>query len=146
MKPIQLHPFSLLAGATVAVLAFVAMGQQIVPNHGAHGDRLVREPQFMVHPRDWVQIEEAVPYVVPPGKVFALTGLGSAVNGLSTSVELRIDGGRVLDARATTASDNDVTTMRPIPRGLSARAGATVDVSDNAGGAFARAWGYLADA
>ena len=91
MRSIQLHPMSLFAGAGVAVLALVAMGQQQLPNYELRFPQAVRSPVFQIHPRDWVQIKEGTPFVVPAGRVLAITGLG----GRSTSprfAELRVNG------------------------------------------------------
>jgi hypothetical protein len=47
-------------------------------NRGALDPEVTRSPAFVVHPRDFDQIEEGIPYTVPAGKLFMLTALGSS--------------------------------------------------------------------
>ncbi len=156
---IRLHPGSLLVGLGIAVLGFVAMGQQALP---AIPDiwrvAVVRPIEVAPHPRDYVQVKEGVPYVVPTGKVLVLTALGGSTPAAGTYnyfARLSVDGVESVAASAGLysgnanlgATDGGVSTMKELPLGLSASAGATVVVTDgNTAPDDARAWGFLADA
>ena len=168
MRTLQLHPSSLLAGIGLSVLVFVAMGQKSVPTGtpsavslpvGEYGDELQRQPKFAVHPRDWVQIEEGVPYVVPAKKLFVPTALGAILEPPPSQDDLttlRVDGVDMASAITATyiSGSNGMTAfgsganMKPLPRGLSVPAGSTVEVAGGVRSSTpddARAWGYLVD-
>lgn len=140
---IQLQPASLLLGLAVGVLALVAMGQK------PQNIRELVRVEYGPHPRDMVQIKENVPYVVPSGKLFVLTALGST--HAFWEVLLSVDGQReALAENGPTFEGGGLgigSNMKLMPPGFTAKAGAKVVVqggaekSDNA-----RAWGYLADA
>ncbi len=63
LRTIQLHPLSVLVGIGFALLGLVAMGQMPAANRPAvqHASMYLQ----VAHPRDWVVIEEGVPYTVP---------------------------------------------------------------------------------
>jgi hypothetical protein len=138
MQPIQIHPASLVVGLGIASLAFLAMAQAPVPNAPTQIQRA--PPQFLAHPRDFVEIQEGVQFVVPAGKIFMLTAAGSRVY-LSNPTHVLVNGVLVLMADASVAPDPS---MREVARGLTVSAGGTIDVQGPVG--YARAWGFLADA
>lgn len=141
MTTIQLHPRSLVLGLAIGACALFAMAQS-APQYAS----TVRV-QYMPHPRDMVQIEEGVPYVVPAGKVFVLTGLGSATNasgvvGLAANGTIEVE---VKPEVGASGTSTDTTTMKHVPLGFTAPAGASLDVVGGNPPMDARAWGYLAD-
>ncbi len=147
MKPIQLHPGSVLAGVGVALLAFVVMGQQVVSTGQAPlaglDPELTRPPAFAVHPRDFVQIKEGTPYTVPAGKLFVLTALGNTVAEMHT--ELFVNG--VAEAESSNAqSTGNAVSMKRVPRGFAVAAGSVITLTSLwSAPDDGRAWGYLAD-
>jgi hypothetical protein len=66
MKPITLHPTSLLAGLALATLAFFAMAQS--PQPATPTLTRPTSPAF-IRAQDMVRITEGTPYVVPPQQV-----------------------------------------------------------------------------
>lgn len=140
MKPISLHPVSLAVGAIVGVGVIMLSAQSVstIPTM-----RVEAGP----HPRDMMQIREGSPFVVPPGKYFVLTGLGSSAGG-GTENLLRVNG--QVEARTLfyTGSGPIFTGsfMSSVPSGLAIPWGSTIEVTTSGattGGG--RAWGYLAD-
>ena len=150
MRTIQLHPFSLLTGGAVAALAFVTMAQSVPGSIHALPNPQCQEflVEYGPHPRDYVQLEEAVPHTVPQGKVLVFTALGGSDTSGST-VRLFFDG--VQHIETSTAGWNsgggygNATSMKHLPPGLSARAG-TVITFDSGSSVTGVAWGYLVDA
>jgi hypothetical protein len=152
MQPIQLHPVSLAAGFGIAALAFLVMSQ--APTPAPNPALVTRAPQFAVHPRDYVQILEGVPYAVPPGKILTITALGIrnyyhvnparlVVNGV---VELEMSGNYTNVVNSNNASI--VGSIREVPRGFTIPAGSVVQVlgGDVTTPEDCRAWGFIADA
>lgn len=155
MKPITLHPSSLLVGVGLTALAFVSMAQSpqlAVPT-------LARpSPQALVRPQDMLRIREGTPFTVPANKWFVVTALGTrnpASNSIGYgTVELKIGGVtelRAFSGMMNASNDSDVVgngiSMREVPRGFSIPAGSLIEVSDSNvwSSADAEAWGYLAD-
>lgn len=134
MRPLTLNPASLVAGVVLAGLAFVTMSQKPVLLNA----RTVNV-QYMPDPRDMVQISEGVPYVVPAGKLFVLTGLGSSSYSYSPSAVLKVDGHYEVSATSPTGDSS----VRPVPAGFAVSAGKTIELLVNGQG-DGRAWGYLA--
>lgn len=150
MRTIELHPVSLLVGLAVAGLAFLAMSQAPVAPVPA------RTPLFAAHPRDFVQIEEGTPFVVPAGKLFVPTAFGTQpptfVSQTYELLSLSVDGVTQFSSwKALLGSSFDPvgngSSMRGLPNGFAVQPGALVEVRDaNATVRDSRVWGYLADA
>ena len=144
MKPVSIHPFSALAGAGPLGLVLMATGAVQTPVPIA---KLTRPFPGSVQvigipdPREMLIIREGTPFLVPPGKILVLTALGGLTNSLV--VDLLIDGQKEDEAVANMPTANSGT-MDPLPVGLTAHAGSTVEVAS--GSIFGRAWGYLVDA
>ena len=163
MKPITLHPSSLLVGVALAGLAFFTMAQTPQPINPS----LTRpsSPSF-IRAQDMVRITEGTPYVVPPNKWFVLTALGDKT--LDSACALYYGGGeiqfRVNGVAEIAASRSDFSivnggesqmatpvSMKEVPRGFALPAGSVLEVFVTAAspcGAFpvdAQAWGFLTD-
>lgn len=142
MKPIQVHPLSLILGASsvlgLALLLSMAAPQLAQELPGKILRRVVVEGY--PRPQDMVQIEEGVPFTVPAGKVFVLTGLGVRAIATAASAYLRVAG--VVEAQALPAGD-PLVSMREFPLGFTVPANRVITVDHSTGDA--RAWGYLAD-
>lgn len=97
----------------------------------------------LVHPRDYVQIRGADPYVVPAGKVLVVTGLGNNAGAIAGVLQVNGVDEIVLNQGNGLAHDMSVVALPP---GFSVPAGATVQLLDssNTPAQFMRAWGYLA--
>ncbi len=136
MRPLVIHRSSFLLGLAIAAVGFLVAAQSTPPP----GPPRI---EYGPHPRDMVQVAQGVPYVVPAGKLFVLTGLGGAENGGYCT--LSVDG--IIQASVcnscTTAPGSQISA---VPPGFTVVAGATITVFTNSGGASARAWGYLASA
>ena len=159
MKPLELHPLSALAGAAALGLTLVAAGAvQVRPDkrvqvgsveplgNSTQSLRIVNPIEVVGIPdaRDMLVIEEGMPYVVPGGKLFVLTGLGATVPGSPASVRMFVDGVQVLQ---TPAGGNNNASVFPVPPGLTVPAGSTITLMHIVGTPdVARAWGYLVDA
>ena len=144
MKTVSIHPFSALAGA--GLLGFVLMAAAAMQVPGSVQRFPVRPArEFRIagipDPRQMVVIKEGTPFVVPAGKILAVTGLGGAAQGAVVTVW--VDGTREVQAWAELSYGNAVT-VREVPPGLVVQAGSTVLV--DSGTLLGRAWGYLADA
>ena len=91
MRTIQVHPFSLIVGAAVVLLAFVTMGQKQVQTFSA----LPRCEgcQAAIGPQDYVTIRGDETYVVPLGKDLVFTAVrgDEGISG-STSPQIQVDG------------------------------------------------------
>lgn len=142
MKSIQLHPLVLLGGGAIAVLAVVSLAQSPQPFTPVVS---TRPPQLIVHPRDYVQIIEGMPYTVPIGKLFVPTALGMSIRTGSGSVQLRVSGQYVCSNDAASGSTGTQPSMLEVPRGLSIPAGSLVEVLGGQPGYPAQTWGYLTD-
>ena len=159
MKPLELHPISALAGAAALGLTLIAAGAvQVHPDKRVQVGpvaplgsstlslRIVNpiEVVGIPDPRDMIVIDEAIPYVVPTGKLFVLTGLGSTKTGTAAGARLFVDGAQVLQNPGST---NATTSMFPVPPGFTVPAGSTITLLHTSGTPLvARAWGYLVDA
>lgn len=155
MHKIELHPFSLCAGAGVALLSVVAMAQQVVPigqvpPRGEQVDQLRRQPMVTVHPSDYVQILEGTPYIVPAGKLLSFTALGGNVEPPSPEwAQLLVDGVPFAGAymNVLSGASGNGSTMKRLPPGLTADAGSVVTISTTGipGVNDGSAWGHLVD-
>lgn len=133
MRSIQLHVPSLAIGLAACGVVFVTMSQgapQISPPRVSYGP----------HPRDYVQIKEGTPFVVPTGTVFALTALGTA-DASTGRISLRVNGS--VEVERMLSADTSLG-MNSEPTGFAVLAGNTITVDDtDVSDQNARAWGYL---
>jgi hypothetical protein len=132
----EIHPASLLAGAALAVLAFVSMAPAPVQQPSSPA------PLGMVPARNMVQIKEGTPYTVPVGVYLVVTGVGSNSVG-GCGITLFVNGGVECTCYpALPGCTNDSIEARsvvPIPTGFALPAGSVITLSGGGG----RAWGYL---
>jgi hypothetical protein len=144
MPKLELHPVSLVAGAALAVLAFVAMAPAPPPPSA--------QPIYngLVPAVAMVQIQEGVPYVVPAGKMLVITGIGAsnfACTSCASTPVLRVNGVPTCATAigpGTGADSAGASSVSPVPIGLAIPAGAIVDVDDASPfSVTGRAWGYL---
>lgn len=148
MKPVWIHPLSALAGDGLLGLILVASGAAQTPSllqqipTGSGTVRVAGIPD----PRSMLVIREGTPFVVPQGKILAITGLGGSNHlGPNTlEVMLRVDDVDEISASVRLPYGNG-TTMADTPPGFIAHAGSTVEVLSPTG-LFACAWAYLVDA
>jgi hypothetical protein len=142
MRTIQLHVPSVLIGLTAAALVLVSMGQLAPPAEPVR----VEPAHVESAPRasDMVQIREGSAFVVPDGRTFVLTGLGTTSTlGLAT---LRVNGQEEVTAGgvAATAGFATIVSIPPVPVGFTVGAGVRIEVDDGTTGTNrGRAWGYL---
>ncbi len=134
---------SAFLGAGVAILVFLAFGFQFTAKP--------INPPIVVEgvptPGQMIQITELQSLMVPPGKLFVVTGLGSFKNSGGSGITLlRFDGVETVRVNITTSTGNG-STVKLIPPGLTAPAGTLVEVlGGDSTPDDARCWGYLADA
>src|SRR5260221_8154650 len=84
-RSLSLHPLSLVLGVVFAGICFISMSQVSTSTH----------PSFEVvaQPRDFIQIKQGFPYIVPPGKVLVVTALGTDLGGGGSDlVSLAVNG------------------------------------------------------
>lgn len=146
MKPITLHPGSVVVGVALALLGIAVAGAQTPQVQSViHLPPRVIEQHIVgiPDPNDMVVIrQEAGPYTVPAGKVFTLTGLGTGQGGGQCA--LTVNGVLMLSREANFGSPTQpYLTIIPVPPGFSARPGDVLDLTPSSGG---RACGYLSDA
>jgi hypothetical protein len=148
-RTIQLHPLSLLVGVGFALLGVGAMAQMPATKRpaAAHDSGLLQ----VAHPRDWVVVEEGVPFTAPVGKILVVTALGS--NSYNRAVvQLKVNGifeacVRLSQNGSGTAGYPSSSNVVPVPVGQAPRAGAVLEaIGGELGPNDARAWGYLVDA
>jgi hypothetical protein len=139
-RTIQLHPLSLLVGVGFALLGVVAMGQMPAAKRpaAAHDSGLLQ----VAHPRDWVVVEEGVPYTVPQGKILVVTAIGAAHN--SGGIGRVLVNGTIQCETANDVQFGNGASVKQLPLGFSVTSGSTVDTMCTTG--LGRAWGYLVDA
>jgi hypothetical protein len=99
-------------------------------------------------PQQMVRVESGIPYLVPDGKLFVLTGLGAAESSIN-HVRLIVNGvvevGRDQMLNASLDGSWDTTSIAPAPPGFTAAPGDILEVTVE-GVEAGRAWGYLVDA
>src|SRR5689334_21621039 len=138
----RIHPLSVLLGLALAALCFVTMSQ--TPVIGPAAIRI----EYIPHPRDMVKIREGTPYVVPAGKLFVLTALGSTypVSG-GERVRLFVNGQDEALTRLSNSyngSSPSSSDIVPVPPGFTVGAGSVITLLEGGPTATdARAWGYL---
>jgi hypothetical protein len=94
------------------------------------------------HPRDMVRIQAGETYIVPAGKMFVLTALGSfAWSGYA--VALQVDG--QVDCTAPGGNDLSQGSVSEMPIGRTIQAGSVIKVIPARQEAPGCAWGYLSD-
>lgn len=135
MKPIQIHPVSVLVGV-VACLGAVLLTSQIATRPTFPSARFTFGP----HPRDFVTIREGLPYTVPSGMVFIPTAIGNT-GYHGRPIRLLVNGAMIESA----TTDDLPVSMATLPRAIPIAAGSLVEVQDATFPADpCRAWGYLA--
>jgi hypothetical protein len=135
---------------TFAVIGLMSMtqvlpaGQHVIVSYGPS-------------PRDMVQIRDGTPYVVPAGRLFVLTGLGTNTNAGyqgGSFATLSLNGQQEVVGQASSDGGSygaigigSIASVSPVPPGFTAPAGSTIAVSGSGGGSagVGRAWGYLAN-
>jgi len=140
-RSLTLHPLSLVLGLVFAAICFVSMsqvfpaGQHVLVGYGPNA-------------RDYVQIQGTTPYVVPAGKVFVLTAIGSTSSvpaGGGCLIHLNVNGGCELTAAGSPSGETP--SVKPTAAGFTAPAGSTINLSTDNGcdtyNPFLRCWGYL---
>ena len=134
----RIQPVSLALGLALGVCAILSMSQASV----IHTPLRV---EYMPHPRDMVQIKEGTPFTVPGGKVFVLTGLGSAQAGTTGGAWVMVNGQVELSITSFAQGNTvgNVPSVGEIPTGLTSAPGSTLTVGSSVAGT-GRAWGYLA--
>ncbi len=145
----RIQPLSLIVGVLLAGVVFVSMSQHVTSTTP------VFQFQYDPHPRDMVTIVEGTPFVVPTGKVFVVTALGTTgwtgPSYVSDAV-LEVNGQMALRSTrgmgGSSGYGHHETSISPVPSALSVAAGQTIDVAAGSFGptSSARALGYLADA
>src|SRR5262245_39512986 len=84
MKPVSIHPLSALAGAGLLGLWILAVGAQsqiqVRPCRGLVSVADIPDPRQMV------VIKEGTPFVVPAGKILAITALGGTGQGTISTI------------------------------------------------------------
>jgi hypothetical protein len=134
----RLHPASLAVGAALMVGVGILSAQNIVGTPTIE----VRAIEPVVtyspaHPKNFVRVEMATPYVVPSERILVLTALGWNDGG--SYAHLLIDGNIVFLTTSTLEGS-----IQPIVSpGIVAQSGQTVSVTSNQGEGVAL--GYLAD-
>ena len=129
----KLSPISILVGALLAAVVFLSMAQTTVGTPA--------RVEYLAHPRDMVQIQEGTPYVVPAGKLFALTSLGVTTQGPTCHLHVNGQAEVVAYVGAPYAGGTNMVAM---PSGFTVQPGATIDViTIGSSTGYARAWGYL---
>lgn len=139
---LQLHPLSALVGLGLGAVCLVSMSLTVVPTP--------LRVEYLAHPREMVTIRGATPYVVPAGKVFVLTGLGTT-SPTAWGTAFKVNGVQEVQAVALAPSPGlNYVTVGAVPPGFTVAAGSTIEVCETNGQPSAcleitpRAWGYLA--
>ncbi len=146
----RIQPLSALVGAASLGVALLTLSAFQVPVGSSPTRQLVSTLDLTIDgpvqvagvpaPSQMMRIDEGSVFIVPTGKVFVLTALGTkANNGGSTS--FLVDGVELLRASASAPVE---TTMYPVPPGLKVDADASITLTNGIG--LGAAWGYLADA
>lgn len=111
--------------------------------------KVIRVP-YAPHPSDMVRFGQGSFFIVPSGKIFVLTALGTdATSGLAhlrVNAQLEVSCySRIWAPTGNPGHALDVPSFRPIPLGFALPAGSIVEVTSDFGSG-GEAWGYLADA
>ena len=118
-----------VVSCTGVLLGYLARGNE-APTFSVRG---------VPRPTEMSRVVKGTPLIVPSGKRFVATGFGTTQG--ERTADIQIDGHLVLRARL----DNTTGYVVPIPAGLTAAEGKTVEVFDNNTTGAAVVLGYLAD-
>jgi len=148
MRPLSVHWRSAFAGAGLlgAILLVAGAAQVPLPPREIPAGVGLTRVAGIPDPREMVVVREGTPYIVPPGRLLAITGLGGTNHlGPNTlEVTLRVDGIDEVEASVRLPYGNG-TTVADLPQGFSVREGSSVEVLSTTGD-YGCAWGYLAEA
>lgn len=136
-RTIRFHPFSLFVGVGFALVGLVAMGQMPA---GPHARFTPPSLAAIISPKNWIQIVEGSPFVVPAGRVFVPTALGWD-EGANPPARARLYFDGVEMAAMTYRSDR--MPMGPVAEGLAAGPGTVVSVEGLQANRVAQVWGFL---
>jgi hypothetical protein len=122
-------------GVALGAACLLAMA----PTFGTYHGKAVT---FGPDPWNMVQIREGTPYVVPAGKTFVLTALGS--NQLAADLTILTVDGKAANSGVFSSGFSAAGAIRPVPIGFAASGGSVLDiVGGKANSQDARAWGFL---
>lgn len=138
MRAITIHALSLALGGLLALVAFLALGAAPAPPPG-QSFRIEYGPL----PKDMVRLSGS--YVVPPGKVFVLTGAGRVGGGAGP--EVRVDGTVELLLTSIAQWGDADATLLLIPANFVVGSGSTIEIGSSSTPADpnARGLGFLAN-
>jgi len=132
---VEVPPGLVASGGTVVSCSGVLLG---------YLSRVNEAPTFSVRglprPTEMMRIVKGTPLTVPAGKRFVVTGLGTTQS--ERTADIQIDGHLALRARL----DNTTGYVVPVPAGITATEGKTIEVLDNNPTGAAVLLGYLTDA
>lgn len=136
----KLHVPSVLLSLGVVGLVVLLSSQALTP---VGGYRI----EYLPHPRDYVQIIGTAPYLVPAGKLFVPTAIGSTSSmGSGCHVHFNVNAELAFTANLVLASEAE--TVKVVPPGLAVPAGSAITLTTDAGcqlyEPLMRCWGYLA--
>ena len=158
---VHIHPPSMALGAFVIVLlqSLVSWHQFTLAKETVNTAESTTSPPTSVRvegmplPHQLIVVKEGEPLVVPAGKTFVLTGLGSTWNsrshvGLKINNVIEVSSDRMLNASSNASWDTG--SVSSVPLGLTAQPEDVIEVGFFEAPPFesmarARAWGYLAD-
>jgi len=160
MKPISIHPFSVLAGVAL-------LGAVMITSGALQATLIHKAPcpddhtEFVVGPdlSDMVVVREGSPFVVPIGKWLTITAMGWSLHPLpratpSGIVILNVDGSVIgpsvsyqhgsapFDWELYHPINTTTSSVVPVPRWV-VRGGSSVEVTDFTDPGSCRAWGFL---
>jgi len=144
MKPISIHLYSALAGAGLLGLVLLAVGAVQVPGSAQRipiSNGLVRVAGIPT-PQQMMRVHEGLPFTVPAGKLFVVTGLGQAQLITGYAANLRFNGQIIL----TYSFSSGLSPFGDIPPGIVAPEGTEVSTDTPGGGTTAVVLGYLVEA
>ena len=100
--------------------------------------------QVAPHPRGVVVVKHGTSYTVPAGRILVIAALGGRIAASNVKVSLTVNGVTEIDAMTEATVGNGVS-LKTLSSLLVFPAGSLVEVSDNFGLDYGRAWGYLVD-
>lgn len=137
MRIISLHPASLAVGLVLGCITLLSMSQA-----SSHTSTRIEIGPL---PRDMVQVQEGVPFTVPPGRIFVLTALGTNAEGNSSEL-VSLLANAVVVARSSTWLNGSAAplSVASVPRGQAIGAGSVISVVTSSPAPFrGQAWGFL---
>ena len=126
---------------TLAVVGLMSMtqvlpaGQHVIVSYGPN-------------PRDMVVVREGTPYIVPTGKLFVVTGVGTnTITIPSAAAWIAVNGQPEASGITQSCGGTEQRSIIPLPDGLSVPGGSTIEAMGGSGlsPTDARVWGYLAN-